>query len=93
MSFRSSPGGDEIATDVFCGLDNLCSIYRYSDEMTGWETKLAVAELHGHEGYISTVKFLSDNEIFTASAQRRLQHHLGLLGHPVLAAQGYVPRS
>lgn len=55
-------------TFVACGgLDNLCSVYRLSQEKTGWDNSQAFRELATHEGYLSCCRFIDDSEIITSS--------------------------
>ena len=48
------------------GLDNLCSVFNIEGGI-GWEVTAPVAELQGHEGYVSGVEFVDDNQIMTGS--------------------------
>lgn len=51
---------------VACGgLDNLCSIYNVSD--TASPQLRTTRELAAHDGYLSSCRFINDNDIITAS--------------------------
>jgi len=51
---------------VACGgLDNLCSIYKVSDESAS--TSRATKELASHDGYLSCCRFVGDSKIVTSS--------------------------
>jgi guanine nucleotide-binding protein G(I)/G(S)/G(T) subunit beta-1 len=51
---------------VACGgLDNLCTVYKWSDGST-------VAELAHHDGFVSSCRFLDENHILTASGDSTL---------------------
>jgi len=67
MSTAYSVSGSHVACG---GLENICYVYRLRDA-TNAATDAAkfppYAELGGHDGYISSCRFLSDNEILTAS--------------------------
>jgi len=45
------------------GLDNLCTVYH--SDIT--KSEKPIAELQGHDGYISSCKFVADNQILTSS--------------------------
>eukprot|EP00461_Guttulinopsis_vulgaris_P000474 UN00474 len=65
MSCAYSTTGSHVACG---GLENVCYIYRLRDmSNVGDSNKPPHAELAGHDGYLSSCKFLSDNEILTAS--------------------------
>jgi guanine nucleotide-binding protein G(I)/G(S)/G(T) subunit beta-1 len=64
MTASFSPSGKFMAAG---GLDNLCTVYRYEDQAAYGVGEGVVAELNGHEGYLSTAIFLDDNNIFTTS--------------------------
>lgn len=69
MTCAFSPDGKLIASG---GLDNICSIYRANENMTlqqmeSNQRQNPVAELTGHEGYLSCARFVSENEIITSS--------------------------
>jgi len=62
MTCAYSPSGQYVACG---GLDNMCTIFPTAD-VAGNEPK-ASAELRHHEGYLSSCRFVGDNEILTAS--------------------------
>eukprot|EP00461_Guttulinopsis_vulgaris_P003959 UN03960 len=69
MTCAFSPNGKLVASG---GLDNICSVYRVNENMTlaqmeSNQRQQPVAELTGHEGYLSCARFVTDNEIVTSS--------------------------
>lgn len=67
MSTSYSNSGSHVACG---GLENICYIYRLRDANVSPidSTKFPPhAELAGHDGYISSCRFITDNEILTAS--------------------------
>jgi len=64
MALDYSPSGNFIASG---GLDNVCSVFRITEETVGWDTRTAFAELRQHEGYVSDCKFVDDTKILSAS--------------------------
>jgi guanine nucleotide-binding protein G(I)/G(S)/G(T) subunit beta-1 len=64
MALDYAPSGNFIASG---GLDNVCSVFKITEESVGWDTTRAYAELRQHEGYISDNKFIDDTKILTAS--------------------------
>jgi len=64
MTSSFSPSSKYMAAG---GLDNLCTIYRYEESAAFAIGEGTVAELSGHEGYLSTAIFLDDERIFTTS--------------------------
>ena len=63
MKCTFSPNGKFVASG---GLDNVCSIYNI-ENLIGWECRAPVAELWQHEGFVSGIDFVDDNQIMTAS--------------------------
>jgi len=52
---------------VACGgLDNMCTIFPVVDDAAASESR-PVAELRQHEGYLSSCRFIDDNQILTSS--------------------------
>jgi len=67
MSTSYSTSGSHVACG---GLENVCYVYRLRDinSVPADASKFPpLAELSGHDGYLSSCRFLSDNEILTAS--------------------------
>jgi len=67
MTCDYSPDGSMISAG---GLDNLCSIYRLPEKLTGGPTtkeEKAIAELAQHEGYLSCSRFLGNDQMLTSS--------------------------
>jgi guanine nucleotide-binding protein G(I)/G(S)/G(T) subunit beta-1 len=64
MTCGFAPSGKYMAAG---GLDNLCTIYRYEESAAFNVGEGVVAELAGHEGYLSTAIFMDDDTIFTTS--------------------------
>merc|ERR1719233_2327425 len=62
MTCAYAPSGSYVACG---GLDNMCTIFPTVD-VAGNEPK-PTAELRHHEGYLSSCRFVNDNEILTAS--------------------------
>jgi len=62
MTCAYAPGGRFVACG---GLDNMCTIFR-TDDVASSDPK-PTAELRHHEGYLSSCRFVNDNEILTAS--------------------------
>jgi len=62
MTCSYSPSGDFVACG---GLDNMCTIFPVKDD-AGSDSN-PVAELRQHEGYLSSCRFVSDDEILTSS--------------------------
>jgi len=63
MTCAYAPSGHMVACG---GLDNVCTIYKLPENSTSSAQK-AMCELAQHEGYLSCARFISDNEIVTAS--------------------------
>ena len=59
-----SPNGKYVACG---GLDNLCSIFMVDDTIGWHEGGLPDNTLQHHEGYISCIKYISNNKLLTAS--------------------------
>ncbi|XP_076863940.1 guanine nucleotide-binding protein G(I)/G(S)/G(T) subunit beta-3b [Brachyhypopomus gauderio] len=59
MTCGYSPSGNLVASG---GLDNICTIYNMKTPIIK-----TVKELDAHSGYLSCVRFLSDNEVLTSS--------------------------
>jgi len=64
MTSSFSPSGNFMAAG---GLDNLCTVYKYEESAAFGQGEGVIAELAGHEGYLSTAIFLDDDTIFTTS--------------------------
>ena len=64
MTCAYAPSGNFVACG---GLDNLCSIYKLQLKSDASGNKMAYRELAQHEGYLSCCRFISDEEIITAS--------------------------
>jgi guanine nucleotide-binding protein G(I)/G(S)/G(T) subunit beta-1 len=69
MTCAFSTRGNTIACG---GLDNICSIYKVNEQLSLEELESGgrqqpVAELTGHDGYLSCCRFVSPNEIVTSS--------------------------
>lgn len=64
MTSAFAPSGNFLAAG---GLDNLCTIYKFEDSAAFEAGEGVVAELNGHEGYLSSAIFLDDNRVFTTS--------------------------
>jgi len=62
MTCAYAPTGRFVACG---GLDNMCTIFPTDDNASHEPTP--VAELRHHEGYLSSCRFINDNEILTAS--------------------------
>jgi len=64
MTCAYSPDG----TLVTCGgLDNVCSTYKLSECSNSGAIQKASAELSGHDGYVSCIRFLSSHEMLSSS--------------------------
>ena len=63
MDCSFSPNGKYVASG---GVDSLCTIFNIENNV-GWEYKRPSQELQGHEGYISAMEYVDDNQIMTAS--------------------------
>jgi len=64
MTSSFSPSGKFMAAG---GLDNMCTIYKYEESAAFGVGEGVVAELSGHEGYLSRAIFLDDETVFTTS--------------------------
>jgi len=64
MTCAYSPDGVMVACG---GLDNTCSTYKLADCTNSGQIQKPATELQGHDGYISCLRFLSPNEIVSAS--------------------------
>jgi len=62
MTCSYAPSGDFVACG---GLDNMCTIFHLA-ELAGSDSS-NVAELRQHEGYLSSCRFIDDNQILTSS--------------------------
>jgi len=70
MSVDYSPNGKCVASG---GLDNLCSIFNIENKL-GWAHDLTEPhrELQAHEGYVSCVRFVDNENILTASGDSNI---------------------
>jgi len=64
MTCAYAPSGDFVACG---GLDNMCTIFLLADLAGNDLGSNSVAELRQHEGYLSSCRFLDDNQILTSS--------------------------
>jgi len=64
MTCAYSPQGTLVACG---GLDNLCSVYKLPVGKDGGAQQKTYAELAQHEGYLSSCRFIKEDEIVTSS--------------------------
>jgi len=64
MALDYAPSGNYIANG---GLDNVCSVFKITEESVGWDASTPFAELRQHEAYISDNRFIDDTKIITTS--------------------------
>jgi guanine nucleotide-binding protein G(I)/G(S)/G(T) subunit beta-1 len=64
MTCAYAPSGNLVACG---GLDNVCSVYNLNNADEDGIISKVTRELNGHNGYLSSSRFLSDSQMLTAS--------------------------